>query len=271
MNRLGPTDLDDAQRAAVEELLFQLADDEYVIAERYIEWQIFAPTLESDLALSNIAQDEFGHARLWYDLLTDLGYTEQELIWERPADEWQHATLVEQPFAEGDWADAVVRSYLYDTAERLRLEAIANTSYAPLADRVEKAQLEERYHLEHAQSWLERLAATDHDDRVQRALNRLFPYALTLFEPGEREETIRELGLRTESLSALREEWLDEVIPYLESLDFEVPEPADATPPGALGRDKNHTDAWVDLYEDFTRTYDELDRPEPVRLRGEKA
>ncbi|MFW6449057.1 MAG: Phenylacetic acid catabolic protein, partial [Halobacteriota archaeon] len=69
-------ELTDDQRVALETLCARLADDEFVIAERYTEWQVRAPSLESDLALSNIAQDELGHARLWYDVLDDLGHAE---------------------------------------------------------------------------------------------------------------------------------------------------------------------------------------------------
>ncbi len=161
-------DLTPEQQLAVEEQLFRLADDEFVHAERLTEWQIFAPTLESDLALANVAQDEFGHARLWYDLLQELGYSEAECIWEKPPDEWTHSTLVERPFPEGGWGNAVVRGYLYDVAERIRLEALVETSYAPLADRVGKALSEEEYHREHAANWLDRLA----EDETSRTRSR---------------------------------------------------------------------------------------------------
>ena len=285
----GPDDLNETEQSALEELLFRLADDEYVTGERYVEWQIFAPTLESDLALANIAQDEYGHARLWYDLLQEFGYREADLLWERDPADFRHATLVEQPFAEGDWADAVVRSYLYDTAEILRLEALTDTSYAPLADRVPKALDEESYHREHAQSWLERLTvgrggtesavSRDADDApeqtahrtVQAALDRLFPHALTLFAPGEYADEIVEYGFQTERLADMRDQWLDTTIPYLESLGLTVPDPADADRPAARGRDGSHTDAWFDLHADFTATYHELDFDEPTRLRGEEA
>jgi ring-1,2-phenylacetyl-CoA epoxidase subunit PaaC len=281
----GPEDLSDTEQAALEELLLRLADDEYVAAERYVEWQIFAPTLESDLALANIAQDEYGHARLWYDLLQEFGYHEADLLWERDAGDFRHSTLVEQPFGEGDWADAVVRSYLYDAAEILRLEALTDTSYAPLADRVPKAIDEESYHREHAQSWLERLtvgsdetASSEGEDptreshrRVQAALDRLFPHALTLFEPGEYAEDIVAFGFQTETLDEMRDQWLDTTIPYLESLGLTVPDPTDADRPEARGRDGSHTDAWFDLHADFTATYHELDFDRPTRLRGEEA
>jgi len=262
----GPDDLSDDERAAVEALLYRLADDELVLAERYTEWQVRAPTLESDLALANIAQDEFGHARLWYDLLQDFGYEEADLIFERAPADFRHATLVELPFEAGDWADAVVRSYLYDVAEQLRLEALAGTSYPRIADRVGKILSEEEYHREHAQNWLERLADDEASlQRLQAALDRLFPHALALFE-GDEETAARidDLGLRTESPAELREQWFDTVIPFCRSLGLETPdgvrEDPEAFLPEAIGRDGDHTDEWPALHEEMTRTYRELGR-----------
>ena len=202
----GPADLGDDEQEAVELLLHRLADDEFVLAERYTEWQVRSPTLESDLAVANVAQDELGHARLWFDLLEDFGYEEQDLIWERPPEQWRHSTLAELPWPDGGWADAVVRGYLYDVAEDLRLGALEDSSYGRIRDRVGKVQGEEDYHLEHAQNWLERLTE-DEDGRgcVQDAVDRQFAHALTLFEPGDPdlEERIDDLGLRTTPLSEM--------------------------------------------------------------------
>ena len=265
-------DLTAESQAALEELLFRLADDEFVHAERATEWQIYAPTLESDLALANIAQDEFGHARLWYDLLEELGYTEAECIWERPPAEWRHATLVERPFPDGGWGNAVLRGYLYDVAERIRLEATLETSYAPLADRVGKALDEEEYHREHAYNWLERLTSDPEGrDRVQTALDALFPHALTLFVPATHETAIRRYGFRRESTTAMREEWLETIVPTLESFGLDVPDVDEAAASlDVQGRDGTHTDAWSELYAAFTATYRELEPSEPVTLRNEE-
>ena len=168
-------DLTPEGQVALEALLFRLAADEFVHAERLTEWEIFAPTIESDLALANVAQDEFGHARLWFDLLEDLGYAEPEYIWERDPADWTHSTLVERPFDDGDWADVVVRSYLYDVAEDLRLDAVAGSGIRELVDPTEKLRAEEAYHLEHAQIWLERLCDDDIGrENVQSAADRDF-------------------------------------------------------------------------------------------------
>jgi ring-1,2-phenylacetyl-CoA epoxidase subunit PaaC len=267
----GPADLTETERAAVEAELRPLADDEFVLAERYTEWQVRAPTLESDLAISNIAQDELGHARLWYDLLEDFGQSEAELIWEASASEFRHATLVELPFGEGDWADAILRGYLYDTYEDLHLHALEGTSYPRIADRVGKVLTEEDYHTQHARNWLSRLCDDEPSrERVQEALDRLFPSALTLFEATEHEEAILDLGIRTESLADMRGAWLSTVRPYLDSLGLSVPASAEgevlADLPEAVGRNGEHTEHWPALFSEFTHTYRELELGEPPRL-----
>jgi len=266
-----PDELSDDQREAVVHLLYRLADDEFVVAERYTEWQVKAPTLESDLALANIAQDELGHARLWYDLLEDFGWTESELVWERDADAWRHATLVEQPFETGDWADAICRSYLYDQAEHIRLEALEDSTYPRVRDRVPKITQEEDYHREHAENWMERLAEDEAGiHRLREAVDRLFGPALTLFAPTDDavEARIDDLGLRSKSLDEMREEWLDAVVPSLTDLGLEVTDAHEegSELPDAVGRDRSHTDAWFDLQEAFTNTYRELDRHEARRI-----
>ncbi|WP_132060164.1 1,2-phenylacetyl-CoA epoxidase subunit PaaC [Halorussus amylolyticus] len=266
-----PDDLSDEEREAVETLLYRLADDELVLGERYTEWQVRAPTLESDLALANIAQDEFGHARLWYDLLQDFGADEADLIYERDPADFRHSTLVELPFEEGDWADAIVRSYLYDVAEDVRLEALAGTSYPRIADRVGKVRSEEEYHQEHAQNWLERLADDEEGRaRLQEAIDRLLPYALTLFEGDEIDARIDDLGIRTESLDSMREQWFDIALPFCRSLGLDTPEGIREDPksflPEQVGRDGDHTDDWRDLHDEMTHTYRELGRTEAHKI-----
>lgn len=279
-------EFDDVQRHALETLMVRMADDEFVIAERYTEWQVRAPSLESDLALSNIAQDELGHARLWYDVLDDLGYEETDLLYERDPADFRHATLCELPFAEGDWADAIVRSYLYDVAEELRLEALGDSAYQVIAHRVPKISQEEAYHRQHAETWLARLAEDSEGvDRLQGAIDRLFAHALTLFEPAtppslgrhdgvpgaaETEAVIVESGLRPVTLEELANEWLDIVTSTLAGYDLTVPLAdtmiTERDLPAVTGRSGEHTDDWFDLYDEFTFTYRDLGRTHTERI-----
>ncbi|NHX36462.1 MULTISPECIES: 1,2-phenylacetyl-CoA epoxidase subunit PaaC [Halolamina] len=265
-----PEELSEREQRAVEAQLFRLADDEYIQAERYTFWQVRAPTLESDLAVANNAQDELGHARLWYDAIQMFGYTEESLLWESEPDDFQHSTLVELPFSEGDWADAIVRGYLYDVAEDVRLAALEDSSYEVIRNRTSRIQGEEDYHVELARSWLERMATDEEaSERVQAALDRLYPYALTLFEPvGDVEADIEELGIRTASLDEMRGEWEERITAFLTDLGFEVP--TDAEPATPTGRDNQHTDHWHDLHEEMVSAYRNLGRHEATKLMDDE-
>ncbi len=186
------------------------------------------------------------------------GYSEESLIYESDPNDFQHSTFVELPFAEGDWADAIVRAYLYDVAEDIRLSALENSSYETIRNRTSRIQGEEGYHLEHAESWLDRMALDEEaSERVQAAIDELYPYALTLFEPvGDVEADIDRLGIRTMTLDEMRTEWEIRVESFLTELGFDVP--TDAAPATPAGRDNEHTDHWHDLHDEMTASYRNL-------------
>ena len=159
-----------ATRDALALLLLSMADDELVLGFSDSEWTGIAPLLEEDVAMSSLAQDELGHAQALYRLLADLvddGRDADAIAYDRPAEGYYHARLLDH--ARGDWATTIARRYLYDTADAVRLEALAEASYEPLRDLVGKIRREERYHVLHAEAWLERLATGDVESREPAA------------------------------------------------------------------------------------------------------
>ena len=109
------------------------------------------------MAFSSLAQDEIGHARAFYELRAQLtGEDPDEVAFGRPAERYRHARLLDHP--RNDWAFSLARRYLYDTADAVRLGALAHSSWQPLADLVAKIRREETYHLMHLDAWLRRLA-----------------------------------------------------------------------------------------------------------------
>lgn len=51
--------------------LLSLADDDFVLGHRLSDWVTQAPTFEEDNTLASMAQDEMGHARMWYEAVLD--------------------------------------------------------------------------------------------------------------------------------------------------------------------------------------------------------
>ncbi len=204
------------------ELLFALADDELIMGHRHSEWTGWAPHIEEDLAFSSIAQDEMAHARLLYGLAKEAtGRDEDSLALGRSASEYRNAVLTERP--NRDWGYTLARHYLYDTADEVRLAAVAGSSWAGLAELTEVIRLEERYHLEHARAWFERLANGPQTGRQKLADGFVAAVgeAIALFEPLPGEPELVADGVLPRTSEELLGEWLERLGRDLESVSLD--------------------------------------------------
>jgi ring-1,2-phenylacetyl-CoA epoxidase subunit PaaC len=161
------------------ELLLGLADDELVLGWRDSEWTGIAPMLEEDVAFSSIAQNEIGHARAVYELLTD---DADALAFDRSLDEYRCAPLVELRLL--DWAHTIARRWLYETADEIRIAALMEDGDPAVAGLAAKINREEAYHRMHAEMWHDRLRGTG---RFDAAVEELWPYAVGLLPHIQRE------------------------------------------------------------------------------------
>ena len=185
------------------ERLLGLADDELVIGWRDSEWTGIAPLLEEDVAFSSIAQNEIGHARAVYELLTDEA---DALAFDRALNEYRCAPLVELCLL--DWAHAIARRWLYEVADEIRITALMDE--LPLAAKINR---EEAYHRMHAEMWHQRLRD---EPRFRDAAEELWPYALGVLPPEQRDALSArvdlplvdavERGTHTDELAELWEE-----------------------------------------------------------------
>jgi ring-1,2-phenylacetyl-CoA epoxidase subunit PaaC len=242
--------LDPATRDALAELLLTLADDEFVLGFWDSEWTGIAPMLEEDVAMSSVSQDEIGHARAWYGLLAGLtGDDADAIAFGREPDAYRHAALMNHP--RTDWAFTVARRYLYEQADAVRLEALARSSHAPVAELAVKMRREETYHLLHFDVWLKRLAESGDDarERLVQALEQLEPDAQAVFAPLAGEGALLAAGVLPDSLETLRARWLERIRPVLEG--FGLPAPSDEGIPAPDGR-THRTDDFVWLHGQFT-------------------
>ena len=233
----------------LDELLLSMADDEFVIGFSDSEWTGIAPLLEEDVAMSSLSQDELGHAAAFYGLLAEINGTDADAIaYDRDPAEYRHARLLDH--ARGDWAMTIARRYLYETADAVRLEALVDGSWSPLADLVGKIRREERYHLMHIGTWLERLAGTPgaSRDRLLGALETLGPDAGTVFTPLDGEPSLVESGVLVRTMADSERAWREGLNPVFQRLDLPLPPP---TADPANGRTSHGNDfRW--LWSEFT-------------------
>lgn len=242
-------------REALAGYLLAVADDELVLGHRHSEWTGFAPDIESDVALSSVAQEEIGHARLFYEQAGELrGGTPDALAYRRGPEAFRNAVLVERP--NGDWAFTIVRMFLYDHADAVRLDALAGGQVAAVADLARTIRREEKYHLLYGEQWLRRLGAATPDSlgRVQAALAGAWPEARALFEAVAGEEELVQGGIVGTPGDEQRRLWRGRVGVILESAGLRVPEDAPVTSPPA-GRAGHHTDDLRILLEEMTSVW----------------
>jgi ring-1,2-phenylacetyl-CoA epoxidase subunit PaaC len=192
------------------EVLLALADDEHLMGHRHSEWVCVAPFLEEDLAFASIGQDELGHAAALYELLSPTDDIEHLAVG-RDAADWRSCWLVEQPCRR--WEEALVRHFLYDTAERLRWENLRRSSVAGVAAIADRALREEDYHHRHATVLVARLLDANHESRhkIEEGLARLLPLAVAQWEPVAGEEAAVADGTVARSSQALAAEWREDV------------------------------------------------------------
>ncbi len=239
-----------ATRNALAILLLAMADDEFVIGFADSEWTGIAPLLEEDVATSSIAQDELGHARALYELLADVvadGRDADAIAYDRPPEGYYHARLLDHE--RGDWATTVARRYLYETADAVRLASLATSTFEPLRELVGKIRREERYHLMHAETWLDRLASRPGEprERLVAAMERLAADATSVLAPLPDDLSLEMAGIVHEP-AGLDARWREGIRPTLERLGLPQPAPVE---PGAPTRSR-HSEAFRRLWTEFT-------------------
>lgn len=221
--------------------VLRLADTALIHAQRLSEWCGHAPVLEEDLALSNVALDLIGQARLLLThagTLEGAGRDENALAFLRDQGGFRNFTLVELP--NGDFAHTVLRGLLvaaWQVPSWRALEASADVQLAAIA---RKSVKEAGYHLQHAGDWCVRLGDGTEEShrRAQVALDALWPYTAELFEADAVDDAAAAAGVGVACVS-LREPWQALVEPVLAQATLRVPA---ATPFRSHGRAGQHTE-----------------------------
>ncbi|MDX1410184.1 MAG: 1,2-phenylacetyl-CoA epoxidase subunit PaaC, partial [Saprospiraceae bacterium] len=159
--------------------LLHLGDNGLILGQRLGEWCGHGPVLEQDIALTNIALDLIGQSRLFYQYAAELqgeGATEDTLAFLRTERQYRNVLLVEQP--NGNFADTIMRQFLFDVYNYLNYEALTSSKDERLAAIAVKSLKEVRYHLRFSSEWVIRLGdGTEVSrDKMVTAANALWEF-----------------------------------------------------------------------------------------------
>jgi ring-1,2-phenylacetyl-CoA epoxidase subunit PaaC len=197
-------------------LLLTLADNKRLLGLRYSDCMLGSPSLETGIAASSMAQDEWGHSRLTYALLADFGDDPSHLEHERAAAEYHSIEALDRPFAS--YATMIAAALLLDGAITTQYRALADTAHVAARNRIQKLLDEEILHSQFANAWTMRLATSGVRQEFLAALQSLLPEALRwLGAPGtEIEKALLGSALMSSSADESRQQFLDDIGPVLQ-------------------------------------------------------
>jgi len=172
------------------------------------EWCSNGPTLEEDIAMSNISLDMFGQANGFYQYAAQLDGTKSadELAFIRNEREFFNHQLVEQE--NGNFGTTMVRNFLHDVFNFLFYTELSKSKDETLSALASKSLKEVKYHLRHSSNWLIRLGdgTGESNTKVQDALEELWMYTGELFEMDNLDAELLNSGIAVDN-SALKSEW----------------------------------------------------------------
>jgi len=210
----------------IQRILTVSADTELVSAPAYYLAAKDAPSVNAFISAMGIIQDELGHAHIAYRLMEDLGFDKEELIYERDANSFKYPYAFDVPLES--WVELAVANAMYDRAGFVLLsDVFRHTTFAPWKRALVKVDKEENFHLRHGETWMRKInASAEGHEQLQRAVDWMLPLTLEWFGLPDAMKTQKvqlEYGFKGQSNDQLRQTWMSTAIPFLRSLNIEVP------------------------------------------------
>lgn len=248
--------LPDHLRQPLIDLLLSVADDKFMLGHRNADWTGLAPILEEDIAFSSLAQDEVAHASALYQMIAGLTGTRADaLAFGRRPEEYRCTQFVE--FSdEFNWALAIGRNFFCDHFDSIRLHRLAQSAYTPLAQLGGRLAAEEQIHVEHVDSWLNRLGhgGAEARERMQNALRTLSESAAMLLEPTPGLEKLEQEGIYPGSTTSMFDQWARNLMQVARAAELEL----SLRPPTSEaigGRRGQHSPSFLPLLDELTEVY----------------
>ena len=224
------------------EFLLRQGDNALVLGHRISEWCGHAPVLEEDIALANTALDLIGQTQMWLGLAAEVegaGRSADVLAFQRDAWDFRNLLMLERP--NGDFAQTMMRQFLFDAFQVPWLNALTTAQDARIGEIAAKAVKEARYHLERSSETVIMLGDGTEEShaRAQAALDLLWPFAGEMFADDAVDTAMAQEGIAPLP-STLRATWDDTVAATLAEATLRAPETTFAHAGGRTGR--QHTE-----------------------------
>ena len=204
----------------------RLGDTSLILSHRLAELYASGPTLEENVALTNISLDHLGQATTFYQYAAKLNandLNEDDIAYRRNEREYYNFQLVEQP--NTDFAFVMLRQYLVDVFNYHYYSALCNSNDETLSAIAAKAIKEIKYHYRHSREWLLRLAKGTElaYNKLESVLLHLWSYTKEMFTPDAVDNELVELGIGVD-LKVIQGLWEKDVFEFFNQLNLQIPD-----------------------------------------------
>jgi ring-1,2-phenylacetyl-CoA epoxidase subunit PaaC len=205
--------------------IYGIADNSLILGQRLGELCGHGPSLETDIALTNISLDLFGQVRSYYQYAAKIqgnDTTEDTIAFLRKEREYKNVLLVEQP--NTDFAYSITRQFLFDMFHIELLNELQNSKDETLAAIAKKSIKEVSYHVRFSSDWMRRLGdgTEESNQRVQAAVNDLWVFTDELFHQTDADKAMVSEGIGVD-VTQLKQSYYQKVSAILEEATIEVP------------------------------------------------
>lgn len=178
--------------------IYGIADNALILGQRLGELCGHGPSLETDIAMTNITLDLLGQTRSYYQYAAQIlgnNATEDTVAFLRKEREYKNVLLVEQP--NTDFAYTITRQFLFDVFHLALLEALENSKDETLAAIAKKSIKEVRYHARFSTDWIVRLGdgTSESKEKMQNAMDYLWAYTDELFHQTDADKVMVAAGV----------------------------------------------------------------------------
>ncbi|GFZ92924.1 phenylacetic acid degradation protein [Aquaticitalea lipolytica] len=238
-----------------------IADNSLILGQRMGSLTGHGPSLETDIACTNISLDLFGQVRSYYQYAAKIagdGRTEDDIAMLRKEREYVNVLLVEQP--NTDFAYTMARQFLFDVYHLLLLNELQKSKDLTLSAIASKSIKEVSYHQRFSSDWIKRLGdGTDlSHQKMQDAIDALWAYTDELFHQTQADKVMVKEGVGVD-VTKLKETYYKQVNEVLEEATLNIPESKYFQKGGKEGIHTEHMGYLLSDLQYMQRTYPNME------------
>ena len=238
-----------------------IADNSLILGQRLGQLCGHGPSLETDIACTNISLDLFGQVRSYFQYAAKIAgdqRTEDDIAMLRKERDYKNVLLVEQP--NTNFAFTIGRQFLFDVYHLAFLTELQNSNDFTLSVIAKKCVKEVSYHLRFSSDWVKRLGngTPVSKEKMQEAINGLWTYTDELFYQTNADKKMVFEGVGVD-VTKLKNNYYSHINNILLEATLEIPESKWFQTGGKEGIHSEHLGYLLSDLQYMQRTYPNME------------